>query len=330
MKRLVLVFILFNLYLIAHTQVIKGTVFDQKTKEAIYSASVYLNGTFVGELTDKNGSFELDISKYPAMPVTVSALGYYTKTLTNVSDAKPFTIYMEPKLFELNEVVINAKSRSRDRRSSLTIFRTAFIGETVYASNCIITNEDDINFRYSPDRDTLTAYALKPILIDNKALGYKIVYYLDKFEYCKHEGSFTFKGNIVFKEDMSTDPVARHVFEENRESAYLGSRMHFFRALWLEDLTSAGFTVKNHANEPLNNRKFIIQDEAKRKFIKYHEPLGICYNSKVPRSYMVFLKERVFFDKNGYFDPAGLSWQGNMGQQRIADLLPFEYKIKEK
>jgi hypothetical protein len=129
---------------------------------------------------------------------------------------------------------------------------------------------------------------------------------------------------------MSTDPVTRQIFEENRESAYRGSRMHFFRALWLEDLTSAGFTVKNHANEPLSNRKIIIQDEAKRKFLKYHEPLGICYNSKVPRSYIVFLKERVFFDKNGYFDPAGLSWQGNMGQQSIADLLPLEYMIKEK
>lgn len=75
------------------------------------------------------------------MPVTVSALGYYTKTLTNVSDAKPLTIYMDPKLFELNEVVINAKSHSRDRRTSLTIFRTAFIGETVYASKFLKYHE---------------------------------------------------------------------------------------------------------------------------------------------------------------------------------------------
>jgi hypothetical protein len=34
-------------------------------------------------------------------------------------------------------------------------------------------------------------------------------------------------------------------------------------------------------------------------------------------------------DQNGYFDPLGISWEGEMARQRIADWLPYEYSIKE-
>jgi hypothetical protein len=34
-------------------------------------------------------------------------------------------------------------------------------------------------------------------------------------------------------------------------------------------------------------------------------------------------------NSSGYFDPSGISWEGEMARQRIADLLPFEYSLKE-
>jgi hypothetical protein len=33
-------------------------------------------------------------------------------------------------------------------------------------------------------------------------------------------------------------------------------------------------------------------------------------------------------DKNGFFEPLGISWHGEMSKQRTGDLLPFEYKPK--
>ena len=329
MKKLILFFLFINLQLAAYNQVIKGTISDKTTKSAIYSASVYFNGTFVGTLSDQNGNFELDISRVATMPLTISALGYYSVTLNDFSSGKLLLIYMTPKLFELNEVVVNAKSHVRERRANLTIFRNEFLGTTANALNCEILNESDIKFIYGSDNDTVKAYAIKPILIENKALGYKITYYLDKFEYYKQSTSFFFKGNIVFNEDLTKDESPKQVFERKRKYTYLGSRMHFFRALWANDLNSAGFTIRNSANETLKYDKIVIQGDGHNKYLRSRGDLGICYFTRIPSSYVIILRDNVYFDASGYVDPSGVAWEGQMAKQRIADLLPFEYVVKE-
>jgi hypothetical protein len=327
MKKFILLFLFLNVYLFAYDQVIRGTVFDSKTKNIIYSASVYFTGTLVGTLSDQNGNFQLDISKYRSMPLTISAIGYYSVTLTDLSAGKPLLIYMNPKVFELNEVVVKAKSTTWKRRENLTIFRNEFLGKTGNALNCEIINENDIRFTNSSDNDTVRAFAIKPILIDNKALGYKITYYLDKFEYYKQSTTFFFRGNIIFREDSTSSETKKEFFERKRKAAYLGSRMHFFRALWVDDLNSAGFGVKNSANETIGYKKIVIQKENRTKYLKYHGALGISYLAKNPASFITFLKEEVYFDANGYFDPSGITWEGDMARLRIADMLPFEYSV---
>lgn len=263
------------------------------------------------------------------MPLTISAIGYFSVTLNNLSAEKPLKIYLEPKMFELNEVVVKDKSHARERKEKLTIFRNEFLGTTGNASNCEILNENDIRFIYNADNDTIKAYATKPILINNKALGYKITYYLDKFEYCKQGNSFFFNGNIIFDKDSTTDESKVKYYERKRKNAYIGSRMHFFRALWINDLNSAGFTVRNSANEILRYNKMVFQKNDRTKYLKYYGGLGISLYTKQPTSYIVFLKDEIFFDANGYFDAPGISWEGEMARQRIADLLPFEYTPKE-
>jgi hypothetical protein len=42
-------------------------------------------------------------------------------------------------------------------------------------------------------------------------------------------------------------------------------------------------------------------------------------------SYIFFLKDKVYFDANGYFDPLGVRWEVNMAQNRITDMLPYDY-----
>jgi len=329
MKKFILIFLFINIYLVASNQVIRGTIVDNTTKNVIHSASVYFNGTSVGTLSDENGNFQIDISKYSSMPITISAIGYYSVTLTNFLTGKPNLIYMSPKLFELNEVIVKAKSQPWKRRENLTIFRNEFLGTTGNAMNCKITNENDIRFKYSSDNDTLTAFSANPILIDNKALGYKITYYLDKFQYYKPGGSFIFKGNIIFKEDSATDVKKKMFFEDKRKYAYLGSRMHFFRALWMNDLGSNGFMVRNSANQITNYKKIVFQKDSNTKYLRCPGGLGISYYTKQSTSFIIFLKENVFFDPNGYFEPDGIIWEGEMARKRIADLLPYEYSIKD-
>ena len=326
MKKIILLFLFISIHIVGYNQVIKGTVSDFKDHSRINFAYIYFNGTFVGTNSDKNGYFELDISRYASMPLTISALGYYSITLTVVSSEKPLTIFLQPKLYELQEVVISEKSNDRERRKNLKLFTDNFLGTTKNAKSCVITNPNDILF--VSENDTLKAFSSNPVLIDNAALGYKVTYFLDEFILDKKTESFFFSGNIIFNEDLTSEESQKRIFESRRKDAYLGSRMHFFRALWKNELDSARFVVKNSADENLTVENIVIQEDTITKYLNYPEDLGICYYSGLPSSYIIFIDEYVNFDKNGYFDPSSVSWQGEMSLKRIADWLPYEYEIK--
>lgn len=309
----------------AFPQMIHGTVFDKNTKAPIEFASIYFNGTVTGTYSGQTGAFELDIAKNISMPLTISAIGYNTLTITDYSPDRPVLVYLVPKVYELDEIVVKAKVPHGERKLNLRTFRDEFLGNTGNALTCEIENEEDIGFNYGKDQDTLKAYAKRPIIIHNRALGYTITYFLEKFEYYRADKSFFFRGSIMFKEDAITDEALKQAVDRRRQNTYLGSRMHFFRSLWNNQLDQTGFVVRTGDNQIINPRLLVVQDQNRRKYISYNEPVGICYYSKTPKSKIQFLKDRVFFDNRGYYDPSGISWQGDMARSRIADWLPYEY-----
>jgi hypothetical protein len=325
MKKIILFLLLIYSFSIGYTQVIKGTILDKSNNSKISFATVYLNGTSVGTYSDQNGYFELDITKYSTMPLTVSALGYYSVTLSDFSKDKTLVAFLTPKIFELNEVVINSKSLARERNLKLIAFRNEFLGATENGQSCEIINEKDIALNYDSNNDTLKAFASKPLIIYNRRLGYKITYYLDKFQYCKRKKFLSFEGSIIFSKDSINTDAQKQTFDRRRKYAYLGSRMHFFRVLWSNSLKGAGFTIINTSDESLYYNNIVIQKDNQRKFLAYDEKIGIGYYSREPSSYIGFLKKEVYFDKNGYFDPSGIAWEGQMSRPRIGDLLPYEY-----
>jgi len=328
MKKSILFILLFSNVIISFSQIIKGTILDKKTGNKIDYAAIYLSGTFVGTYTDKNGNFQLDISKNASIPLSVSAVGYQSVTLSDFSITKPVTIYLTPKVYNLNEVVINAKSLSSERRANLVLFKNEFLGTTSIAKKCKILNENDLTFNYNSDMDTLRAYANKPLQIENRGLGYKITFFLDTFEYDKKKLAFFFKGKILFTEDMASEGSQRKSIKLARKSAYKGSRMHFFRELWLDNLKAEGFIVQNKSGENLPYKQIVFEESDHKKYLSYKEYLVITYYSEANTSCLVFLTDRVFFDRTGYFDDSGISWQGQMAAQRIGDLLPYEYGLK--
>jgi hypothetical protein len=116
MKRIVLLFLHISLCTTAYNQVISGRILDKDTKKPIDFATAYFAGTFTGTNTDKDGNFELDISKNKSMPLTISALGYYSVNITDLLPGKKLMIYLAPKNYELNEIVIRA-GNIKDRKS---------------------------------------------------------------------------------------------------------------------------------------------------------------------------------------------------------------------
>ncbi|MCX6239703.1 MAG: carboxypeptidase-like regulatory domain-containing protein [Bacteroidia bacterium] len=361
MKNIILIIVLIGYFSTAHCQTFKGTVYDRSTDSPLNSAIVYISGTSVGTYTDTTGSFELDISKYSSMPITISLLGYNSVTLSEHSSNKRYQIYLTPKINELKEVTITAygnentdESRDENRVAYLKIFKHEFLGETQNGMNCEILNKNDIFFSYNPESSALEAYSLKPILIHNKALGYSITYYLDKFIYIHrttewglrakfHEQfeSMTLKGNYLFKDDLLTlSESEKRKVEARRRSAYLGSRMHFFRLLYtgnliqkgkhnivLSDNTPVSMPFSISSNTTVSSNSLVIKKDSLSGYLKNKGELSVKYRMR-PTTINIKV-DSVYFEKDGYFDPVGVEFSGEMPKQRIGDLLPFEYLINQ-
>ena len=338
MKKIYLIISFINFIVFAYPQFFKGIIQEVSSNNKLSFVSIYLDGTTVGTNSDVNGYFELDISKNKNLPITISALGYYSVTLNEYSTNKVEIIYLTPKDYQINEVLISAKYKNRNKKN-MKLFKNEFIGKTQNASECEILNENEILFSYDPGGDTLRIYSSKPILINNKALGYHLTYYLDKFEYCKSSKEITIRGNCIFKDDLlEMDDSLKEITTEKRKEAYQGSRMHFFRSLWGGDITSSNrYLMRDSNNVKLDYYDLVTvkgrliegKDGPEIQYYKYLKSIGkiyIWYLKNKEYSYIDVSKE-VFFDKRGYYDPFDIIWYNDMSKQRMADQLPFDFTL---
>lgn len=328
MRKLIVLLLITSISTTVFSQVVHGIILERGTNTPVCYATIYFNGTFVGTTSNKKGKFKLNISKNKTMPLTISAIGYYSVTLDNLLSNNQLIIHLKPKVYNIKDVVINAKSLERKRKRNLRIFKEEFIGTTTNSQKCQILNEQDITFNYHSDNDTIKAYALKPIQIENKSLGYKITYYLDKFEYYKKTNSTFFSGNFIFSEDLNNNNTDHSVYNNRRNTTYLGSRMHFIRVLSSGYLENSGFIVKNSLHIPVKIDEIVSIGDNNNKFLRdTGKDLIIEYDFQ--KTVIEFLQDSIYFDKSGFFNP-GLKWWGEMGQQRIADWLPYEYSNEQQ
>ena len=328
MNRAFLVILFLHLGAFIYAQKITGLVLNQDTREPVDFASVFFSGTFVGTTTNESGYFELDVSNYRTRPLTISAVGYHSDIITDLIPGINHEVSLKARVFEIEEVEVISNSLVRKRRACMRIFKKEFIGLTSNARRCYILNEEDISFNYGSDKDTLRAFASKPILIQNLSLGYDISYHLDRFEYDRTAKTVLYTGNIIFNRDLIEDEESMLKYEKRRAYAYTGSSKHFFRSLWANSLKASGFSVSTYrTGDPLNYEHIVFQDFNGSKSLQYNQELQIRYYDHL--SYISFREYKVIFEQDGYFDPTPIIWTGTMSEQRIADFLPYEYLLGE-
>ena len=311
-----------------YSQVISGRVFDNNTKNQIPFVNVFFNGTTIGTYTDDFGNFDLIVPKNGKFPLAVSIIGYESVLLSDYSTDQSIVVFMNPKIYELDEVIVSAKMSLGDRMARkyyLSLFKRQFLGESLNASRCKILNENDIVFQYFDNKDILEAHSKKPLIIINKTLGYQITYFIDEFE-CTSSGDLVnLYGNYAFKEDISLEGKEKILAEKRRRYAYLGSRMQLFRSLWDNDLDSAGFTLRNARDKTLMYDSLVIQTDPVTKYLKRKGIVNISYLSKWNETQINILQDSVYFNRFGYFDPYVIKWNGEMANERIGDMLPYDY-----
>ena len=132
-----------------------------------------------------------------------------------------------------------------------------------------------------------------------------------------------FSGNFIFNEDWAKSQENSSSFQTERENSYYGSRTHFIRTLYSGKLSGTGFKIKDQSGYSLKYSKVV---SVNKNYQRYLNPVGEIYIEYHGRLSKIHLSENpVYFNETGYFATEGISWAGDMSNQRMADWLPYEY-----
>ena len=312
------------------SQTIHGVVLDNITKKAIPYANVYFNGTYIGTSANESGEFTLAVKESNPRPISATSVGYFSMTLNDYQTDSLVYLFLDPKVYDIAAVIIRPDKspvpetdimpRSRKEK----IFREEFLGKDYNASRCRIENMEDIVLIYKSSNHSLSAFCDKPIIIENNALKYRIYYFLDQF--ISSKDSAFMGGTYYFKEIPYSHT---RLISDRRKNTYLGSRMHFIRSLWANQLEEEGFKMNIVDSCNIGYSNLVIDSTAQEKLLRHDKNIIVLYPGKFQKSLLIFDKQTVAIEKSGYFDPHGIRWSGFMASQRMADLLPFEYKVSE-
>ncbi|MFD0748612.1 carboxypeptidase-like regulatory domain-containing protein [Mucilaginibacter calamicampi] len=233
---------------------ITGVITDEKDMP-IPGATIFLGDSRKATASDADGKFILRQVQPGKYNVVVKMLGYAVTThefILQNKDVK-FRFKLAENNLLLNTANISAISRS-DREWYLDIFTRCFFGVSNSARDCKIENPDIIRFHYDKQNSVLTASTDDFLIIENKALGYRIKYLLTNFSYDNgHAGGVVaFTGRLFF-EDMQGDGQQLKKWEQARADVYLGSITHFFRALFNSKTDENKFVIYQVPDERLLN-----------------------------------------------------------------------------
>lgn len=196
MKVLVL-YALFILPFAGFAQVVRGRILEAKTNRPVPNASVYIESSFRTTMSDSTGHFSLQSGLSNEVPIVISCVGYSSLRISNYPDT-PLEIHLEPKIYQLNEVVVVDDGMTFEEK--LKLFKREFLGISPAALSCVIENEDDITFKYNSRNRSLQAFSKQPLLVHNKDLGYKVSYFLDLFMVIP--GSTALNANARFVDNL--------------------------------------------------------------------------------------------------------------------------------
>jgi hypothetical protein len=234
---------------------IEGRVLDNATNQQLSGASVYINQSSIGAITRPDGSFRLSGLDAGSYELVVSYVGYerIIYDITVESKDLRFVFRMEPKVAQLRNVLIVSTAI---RQRWLEIFRREFLGTSPAAEASLILNEEDIFFARSDDEKLISAFADVPLVVENKALGYRIFFDLLTFEYNTTSDKCSFFGYNHY-EDLFEEEERSRKYDIPRLESYRGSTMHFFHALKKNKLSQEGFSIRiiQHASETRKAKK---------------------------------------------------------------------------
>jgi hypothetical protein len=318
-------------------------VTDSADNSPIPGCSVFINGSSRGTATDSTGIFTLELIPASEYELVISAIGYETYTLIFSGTKLPLDtrIRLKRRAVELATVTVEPYLPDGWRQWG-SLFRDNFLGTTTNAGYCRLLNRDVLRFRFSKDRNRLTVTATHPLIIDNKALGYRLQYQLEKFTYDVNNNIILYLGYPFFS-GMSGSHRQQRSWMLARRRAYFGSMMQFMRELYRDSLQQAGFTITRTVRDeyfpydhdiPVKMDTLVSHTGSDDRSLFFKGRLKVEYMNSREDSW--FLRSEFWFLKpeplqiwsNGnYNPPQGIFSSGYWSHsEKICNLLPLDYE----
>jgi len=224
-----------------------GTVVDSTTGEPISDVNVFIAGSTRGTVTNDQGHFRLTNIPLGAQQLYVSFVGYKKESRSlNLREPKvySFEFRLQETVIEGEGVVVEGE-RDEKWQQRYERFKTAFLGETPNAEETEIKNREVLSF--DGGMGTLEAFAARPIVIENRALGYRVEYHLEDFKLTPRRTQYD--GEPLF-EDLEGSPAQQAQWEKARRRAFMGSFHHLMLAMINDRVEEQGFKLFHRQGKP--------------------------------------------------------------------------------
>lgn len=208
---------------------------------SISQANVYLNNSAISTETNENGYFELIIPVHVReTKVIISRVGFESleTDISNFLETMPTNFTLKTATI-LPTTIVKAK-RSFVTKQRLSIIEKQLIGYSYFSKKCTILNKED--FVILPDsKHAFYYYGKKPILIENKALGYLYTVNIGK-SWVNGKQSTWGRPTLQVTELEPADNKEKIQWIENRERAFYATNKGFLASL-VSQPTSQRYTT---------------------------------------------------------------------------------------
>ncbi len=252
---------------IAQTGSITGKVTAIDTKSGLGKASVFLSNATFGTVTAEDGTFTLSGVKPGKYELVVSILGYENFSQSVLVDTKSqqLNIEMIPRPIQMKEIVITTNI---NWKKNYALFVKDFIGISANSKLCKVINPHAVNLIYHKKTQTLEASTDEFLIVDNKALGYRVRFLINHFESSTLSNEIRYSGQVLF-EELKGGKSQLQKWKLKRQEAYYGSSLHFFRSLLHQQLPEQGFVMYQLQRKP--NPKRLPEALLQQKYNQFNK-----------------------------------------------------------
>lgn len=344
LKALFTTILILGLTVHAFSQLLRSQLVDETTKEPIPAAFIFISNSSIGTSSNENGFFELSVAGLGQVEIVISHLSYEIKSIVvKAGETLPARLYLKSKAVGIDEVVVKSKASGK-RKQWLRKFKDAFLGKSNNRRKVELSNPKVLLFQEI--EGGLSAQAMDYIDITNRALGYKLRFYLDTFQ-LSQSGEVIYAGKVFFQEIPGAGNEKR--VQKARSRSFRYSKTHFFQSLRQGQASEESYLVglarfnpqgaidyeptawdaldigRGQKADTLFIQEFLAISDRKLAKGDARNPLA----STVKRYATTFLRSssgKIIIDQAGNIvNVAEIEELGHWTDYRVADLMPIDY-----